>query len=222
MIGNIFGILANFAIDLVSNLGYPGIVLAMAAENLFPPIPSEAIMPLAGYLVTTGRFNFSLTIGFGTLGSLIGAVVLYYFGVWAGNLKFRKFLDRYGRFLMTTSKDLDAAKRWFEKHGEKSVLLCRMVPIVRSVISVPAGFVQMPLKKFMIFTTIGTTVWTTLLTVAGVVLGENWERIGPIMKRFDFLVLGILGAFGFYYVFRKVKRKVQSAKPQRKTQNVSS
>jgi len=205
MIGELLGALTDFAIKLVSDLGYQGIVLAMAAENIFPPIPSEAVMPMAGYLTTTGRFNFWLTILAGVLGSLIGAVVLYYIGVWAGNLAFRSFLDRYGRFFMTTSKELDAAEKWFEKHGEKSVLLCRMIPIVRSIISIPAGFTKMPLKKFMIFTTIGTAAWTTFLTVVGVVLGENWERIGPVMKRFDFVVVGVFVILGGFYVFRKLR-----------------
>ncbi len=215
----ILGALTNFAINLVSHLGYPGIALAMALENIFPPIPSEAVMPMAGYLVTTGRFNIFLTIFFGILGTLAGAVVLYYIGVGAGNLKFRKFLDRYGRFFMTSSKDLEAAERWFEKHGEKSVLLCRMVPIVRSIISVPAGFTKMPLGKFVFFTTIGTTVWTTLLTVTVVVLGENWERVGPIMSKFDFLVVGVLVVVVIYYVFRRAQKskikdqnQVQSSK----------
>ena len=205
MISKILGTLADFAIKLVSDLGYPGIVLAMAAENIFPPIPSEAVMPMAGYLTTTGRFNLWLTILAGVLGSLIGAVVLYYIGVWAGNLAFRKFLDRYGRFFMTTFKDLEAAEKWFEKHGEKSVLLCRMIPIVRSIISIPAGFTKMPLKKFMIFTTVGTAAWTTFLTVVGVVLGENWERIGPIFKKFDVLVMGAAVVSVGYYFLKKFR-----------------
>ena len=203
MISELLGTLADFAIKLVSDLGYPGIVLAMAVENIFPPIPSEAVMPLAGYLTTTGRFNLWLTILAGVLGSLIGAIVLYYLGVWAGNLAFRKFLDRYGRFFMTTSKDLEGAEKWFEKHGEKSVLFCRMIPIVRSIISIPAGFIRMPLKKFMIFTTIGTTAWTTFLTVVGVVLGENWEKIGPMMKKFEFVVIGTAAVLVGYYLFKK-------------------
>jgi len=201
----ILGNLADFAIKLVSDLGYPGIVLAMAVENLFPPIPSEAVMPMAGYLSTTGRFNLGLTIISGVLGSLIGAVALYYIGVWAGNLAFKNFLDRYGRFFMTTSKDLEAAEKWFGKHEEKSVLICRMIPIVRSVISIPAGFIRMPIKKFMVFTTIGTIAWTTLLTIVGAVLGENWERIGPVMKQFEFVIIGAVMLLVGYYVFRKLK-----------------
>jgi len=205
MIGNILGALANFAINLVSNLGYPGIVLAMALENIFPPIPSEVIMPLAGYLTTTGRFNFYLTVAAGVLGSLIGAVVLYYVGIWLGDQRLRKFLDHYGRLLMTTTKDLDAAEKWFNHHGEKSVFLCRMVPIVRSVISVPAGLVKMRIRRFMFLTALGTFLWTTFEAIMGVALGKNWYLIGPVMKKFDFLVVGVFGALVVYYVFRKLK-----------------
>lgn len=218
MIGELLGTLTTFAIDLVSSTGYLGIIMAMAAENIFPPIPSEAVMPMAGYLTTTGRFNLGLTILSGVLGSLIGAVVLYYIGVWAGNLAFKSFLDRYGRFFMTTSKDLEAAEKWFEKHGEKSVLLTRIIPIVRSIISIPAGFIKMPIKKFMIFTTVGTTIWTTFLTVVGVVLGENWDKIGPVMKKLDFLVVGIFVVLVSYYVYRKVSNS-KKAKKAKSSQN---
>lgn len=204
---HILGALANFAINLVSNLGYPGIVLAMAAENLFPPIPSEVIMPLAGYLSTTGRFNFYLVIAAGVLGSLIGAVVLYYVGIWLGDQRLRKFLGHYGRFLMTGTRDLDAAEKWFNHHGEKSVFLCRMVPIVRSVISVPAGLVRMRLRRFMFLTSLGAFLWTTLETVAGAVLGKSWYLIGPWMKRFEFVVVGVFALLGGYYVFKKFKKQ---------------
>ncbi len=202
---HLLGALANFAVNIVSNLGYPGIVLAMALENIFPPIPSEAVMPLAGYLSTTGGFNFYLTIAAGVLGSLIGAVVLYYVGIWLGDRRLRNFLDHYGRLLMTGTKDLDAAETWFNHHGEKSVFLCRMVPIVRSVISVPAGLVKMRLRRFMFLTSLGAFLWTTLEVVAGAALGKSWYLIGPIMKRFDFVVIGVFGVLAVYYVFRKLK-----------------
>jgi len=199
--------LANFAINLVSDLGYPGIVLAMAAENIFPPIPSEAIMPLAGYLTTTGRFNLYLTISAGVLGSLIGAVALYYIGVWLGNRRLREFLDHYGRFLMTTTKDLDTAEVWFNNHGERSVFFARMVPIVRSIISVPAGFVKMRIRNFMFWTSLGTFAWTSLETIAGVILGKSWHLFGSWLKKFDLLVAGVLMGAVFYYVYRKFRAR---------------
>jgi len=215
---HLLGALANLAINLVSNLGYPGVVLAMVLENLFPPIPSEAIMPLAGYLSTTGRFNFYLLIAAGTLGSLLGAIALYYLGVWVGDRRLRKFLDHYGRFLMTTPRDLDAAETWFNHHGEKSVFLARMVPIVRSVISVPAGIVRMRIKKFMFLTSLGAFLWTTLETVAGAVLGKNWYLIGPVMKKFDVIVVGVLGGLVGYYVLRKVKFSTSKSQFSMKSQ----
>ncbi len=201
--------LTQVAIDLVSNFGYPGIVAATFAENIFPPIPSEAIMPLAGYLSTTGRFNFYLAIMAGVFGSLLGAVVLYFLGLWVGDLRLRKFLEHYGRFLLTTPKDLDAAETWFNHHGEKSVFLCRMVPIVRSVISVPAGVVRMRIRRFMFLTSLGAFAWTTIEVVAGAVLGKNWYLIGPWMRRFDVVVVGVLGGLVGYYCFRKLKSMKQ-------------
>jgi len=211
--------LGEFAVNLVSNFGYPGIVAATFAENIFPPIPSEAIMPLAGYLSTTGRFSFYLVIMVGVCGSLLGAVVLYFLGVWVGDLRLRRFLEHYGRFLMTSTKDLDAAETWFNRHGERSVFLCRMVPIVRSVISVPAGVVRMQIRRFMFLTSLGAFLWTTLEVVAGAMLGKNWYLIGPVMKKFDFLVLGVFVILGGYYVFRKILGTRQCQKSNVKSQN---
>ncbi len=199
--------LTGLAIDLVSNLGYPGIIIAMFAENLFPPIPSEAVMPLAGYLTTTGRFNLYLTIAAGVLGSLLGAVALYYIGVWLGDRRLREFLKRYGKFFMTGEKELDSAENWFDRHGEKSVFLARMVPIVRSVISVPAGFVRMRIRKFMFWTSLGTFIWTAAEVIAGVFLGKNWERIGAWMKKADILAVAVLLGLVSYYVFKKLKKR---------------
>jgi membrane protein DedA with SNARE-associated domain len=177
----------------------------MAAENLFPPIPSEAVMPLAGYLTTTGRFNLYWTIGAGVLGSLIGAVALYYIGVWLGDRRLRKFLGRFGKFFMTGEKELDAAEGWFNRHGEKSVFLARMVPIVRSIISIPAGFVRMRIRRFMFWTSLGTFIWTAAETVAGVLLGKNWKRIGAWMEKLDLLVVAIILGLLSWYAFRRFK-----------------
>lgn len=195
--------LTAFAIKLVSDLGYPGIVLVMALENVFPPIPSEAVMPLAGYLITTGRFNFYAAVAAGVLGSLLGALILYYLGVLVGSAKIRLFLQNYGKYLMISTDDLDAAEQWFNRHGEKAVLLARMVPLVRSVISIPAGFIKMPLRRFLLFSTIGIVGWTAFLALVGVVLGKSWSKIGPIMKSLDFLVMGVLLLGLFLYFHRK-------------------
>lgn len=199
--------LTSFAIKLVSDLGYPGIVLVMALENVFPPIPSEAVMPLAGFLVTTGRFNFILAVTMGVLGSLLGGLILYYLGAIIGSQKVRGFIEMYGKYLMISAEDLNAAEQWFNRHGERAVLLARMVPVVRSVISIPAGFIKMPLSRFIIYSTIGIACWTTLLTVVGVVLGNNWEKLSPVLRSFDFIVVGVLLVLLAYYVFKKTKKQ---------------
>lgn len=199
--------LASFAVALVSNLGYPGIVLVMALENIFPPIPSEAVMPLAGFLTTTGRFNLYLAIVAGVLGSLLGGLVLYYLGFWIGGKNIRSFLERYGKYLMVSTGDLNAAEQWFNRYGERAVLFARVVPVVRSIVSIPAGFIKMPLASFILYSTIGITAWTIFLTMLGVFLGKNWERLGPWLKNIDFLVTGaLLAAVSLYFYKRRKNR----------------
>lgn len=199
-------------VKLVSDLGYPGILLVMALENIFPPIPSEAVMPLVGFLSTTGRFNFSLAVIVGVLGSLLGALVLYYLGFFVGSRNIRSFLEKYGKYLMVSTNDLDAAEQWFNRHGEHAVLIARVVPLVRSIVSIPAGFIKMPLAQFILYSTIGITVWTLLLTVVGVVLGENWEKVGPVLKNLDYGIVGVLLVIMVCYLLMR-----RNAKPPRFT-----
>ncbi len=202
-----FEFLVTFAINAVSILGYPGIIAVMALENVFPPIPSEAVMPLAGFLVTTGRFQIVPSIICGVIGSIIGAIVLYYFGVIFSGDKIRNFLDKYGKYFMTTTEDLDAAEKWFANYGHWAVLIARVIPIVRSIISIPAGFTRMPMGKFLALTTLGTTVWTAFLTVLGVILGENWDKVGPTLQKFDYLILVIIAVAVGYYIIHKIQKQ---------------
>ncbi len=202
-----FEFLVTFAIDAVSTLGYPGIISIMALENIFPPIPSEAVMPLAGFLVTTGRFTLLPTIICGVIGSIIGAIILYYFGVIFSGDKIRTFLDNYGKYFMTSTEDLDAAEKWFTNYGYWAVLIARVIPIVRSIISIPAGFTKMPMGKFLALTTLGTAAWTAFLTVLGVILGENWNKVGPTLQKFDYLVLVIIVLGISYYIISKLRAK---------------
>lgn len=202
-----FEFLVTFAINAVSTLGYPGIIAVMALENVFPPIPSEAVMPLAGFLVTTGRFQLIPAIVCGVIGSIIGAIVLYYFGVIFSGDKIRDFLDKYGKYFMTSTEDLDAADKWFSNYGHWAVLIARVIPIVRSIISIPAGFTHMPMGKFLTLTVLGTTVWTAFLTTLGVILGENWNKVGPTLQKFDYLILIIIAAAVGYYIFHKLRKR---------------
>ncbi len=159
--------------DLIDAFGALGVALLMALENLFPPIPSELILPFAGFLVGRGELGFLPALVASTAGSLFGALILYALGRWGG----RKLILRYGRFLRVKEADLDRAEGWFDKYDEWVVLFGRMVPGVRSVVSIPAGMLRTPFLRFVLLTTAGSAAWNTLLLGAGWYLGENWQQI---------------------------------------------
>jgi membrane protein DedA with SNARE-associated domain len=160
----------------------------MFAENLFPPIPSEVILPLAGFLVYQGELRFVPALVVATVGSLAGALVLYALGRWGG----RTLVLRYGRLLRVRESDLDRADAWFDRYGEAVVLLGRMVPGVRSLVSIPAGLAEMPVKRFVVLTVLGSGAWNTLLIGAGWQLGENWSRLSGVVGSVSNAVLAIL------------------------------
>jgi membrane protein DedA with SNARE-associated domain len=184
--------------SLVIGMGYPGIIFVMALENVFPPIPSEAIMPLAGYLAATQPTKFHLlwvTVA-GTIGSVVGAIVLYAFGYWADEPIVRRFLRRFGKFLFISERDLDVAIEWFTRYGDWVIFFGRLVPIIRSLISVPAGFRRegkpMPMGRFLVLTVVGTATWSFLLAYAGMILGEHWELVMGIIDRYEQVVIVVL------------------------------
>ena len=182
--------LTDFARNAVTTAGYPGILAAMVAENLFPPIPSEVVLPLAGYEVSQGSLTFTATVLVATAGSLIGALILYAVGRFGG----RPAVDRWGRLLRVTHADLDRAERWFDRWGDWIVLFSRLVPLIRSVVSVPAGLMRMSVLRFAVLTTIGSLVWNFLLVGAGYQLGARWEQISALIGRWSdvMLVLAVL------------------------------
>jgi membrane protein DedA with SNARE-associated domain len=179
--------------SVIENLSYPGIVFLMLLENVFPPIPSELIMPLAGFISTQGELSFTALVIAGTLGSVAGAIVLYYAGRWIGGERLRHWSGRKGHWVGLSPADFDKSDDWFKRHGAKTVLLGRVIPGVRSLISIPAGVSGMALPVFLLYTTIGSAVWTTALAFAGRLLGRNYEQvehvIGPISTA---VVVGIV------------------------------
>jgi membrane protein DedA with SNARE-associated domain len=203
--------------QIITALGYPGIAFVMFAENVFPPIPSELVMPFAGFLVGRGESNFILAVISGTLGSVLGAVVLYYIGVWAGDAIVRKIIVRYGRILMLSEKDYDRALDFFGRYGSPVVFFGRLIPIIRSLISIPAGMERMPLPKFLFFTALGSAIWTTVLCYAGVILGENWENVLAIVKQYERVVLVLLVVvfIGFvgWLIMRRRRDTIVAVKP---------
>ncbi len=201
--------------QIILALGYPGITLVMLIENLFPPIPSEVVMPFAGFLAAQGKLNLVGAIAAGTIGSVAGAVVLYYIGRWADEPVVRAFLRRWGRYITVTEAELDRVMKVFDKYGQTIVFFGRLIPIIRSLISVPAGMHRMPFGRFLLFTTLGSAIWTTVLAYAGVVLAEHWEQILVYSKQYErvTLVLLVIAGIAFvawriYDVRRQAQRKV--------------
>ncbi|HEX6291533.1 MAG TPA: DedA family protein [Herpetosiphonaceae bacterium] len=207
--GELLGSLGEWIQRIIEGLGYPGIVLVMAAENIFPPIPSELVMPLAGFMAREGTFNIFAVIVAGMLGSVIGALVLYWFGAWANETVIRRFVRRWGRYAFISENDLDVSLGYFNRHGELVIFFGRLIPIIRSLISIPAGMDRMPLSKFLLYTVLGTTIWSAILSYAGWLLQANWQLVLGYVKQYEHLVLALvaLGVVVFLYM-RVVKPRI--------------
>lgn len=187
---------------LLDQLGYVGIALLMFLENVFPPIPSELIMPLAGFDAARGDMNVYLVILSGSVGSLAGATFWYAVGRWIGEDRLKHFASRHGRLLTLSAGEVERVNRWFDAHNEKAVLLGRLVPAVRTLISVPAGIFEMPLSKFLIYSTIGTVAWTALLTFAGYMLGNRYQLVETWINPVSNVVVA---AIVLTYLYRVVR-----------------
>ncbi|MCC6801730.1 MAG: DedA family protein [Anaerolineae bacterium] len=185
---------------LILQLGYPGIATIMLVENLFPPIPSEMVMPFAGFLVGRDELSFVGVWIAGTTGSVLGAVILYYIGMWASNTVVRRFLRRYGNWIGISEADYDRALRFFERYGDVVIFFGRCIPLVRSLISIPAGAHHMPLPRFLLFTALGSAIWSGILGYAGVVLGENWEQILDFIDHYQTLTIIVIAIGGVLLV----------------------
>lgn len=183
--------IVGWVTDLVERLGGPGAGLAVALENLFPPIPSEVILPLAGFAASQGELTLASAVFWTTLGSLVGALVLYGAGVALGRERLRRIVDR---MPLVKLSDVDRAEVWFARHGDKAVLLGRMIPIFRSLISIPAGVERMSLLRFALLTTLGSLVWNTTFVMAGYGLGENWHRVENYVGVFQKVVIVVCAA----------------------------
>jgi membrane protein DedA with SNARE-associated domain len=194
LIEQIIAELARFVIAVISKFGYAGIVVTMAIESACIPLPSEIIMPFSGYLVSTGEFSMLGVTLAGAIGNVIGSIAAYYAGVWGG----RPFAERYGPYLLVSRRDLELADRWFQKYGEAAVLVSRMLPVVRTFISLPAGIAGMNFPRFVIFTFIGAIPWCYGLAYVGLKMGERWEDLRDYFHGFD-LVIGILLAVALIY-----------------------
>jgi membrane protein DedA with SNARE-associated domain len=204
MIARIIELLSVFIVATISKLGYAGIVVLMAIESACIPLPSEIIMPFSGYLVYAGRFNLWAVGAAGAFGCVVGSLLAYWVGMYGG----RPLIEKYGRYILISRHDLDLADRWFDRSGEVIVFASRLLPVIRTFIAFPAGVARMNLKKFVIYTFMGSLPWCLGLAYAGQKLGEQWDK-NPTLKtlfhRFDF-VIGIIGVAAItWWVWRHVK-----------------
>lgn len=180
----------HFIIEFMNSFGYFGVFLLIAIENIFPPIPSEVILLFGGFMTTYTKLNIIFMIISSTLGSLIGAIVLYYIGKIFNKERLKKIISgKIGKILRLKNSDIDKADKWFDTKGNKTVFFCRFIPIVRSLISIPAGMSEMPIIKFLIYTIFGSLIWNTVLIITGKMVGNNWTKILTIFDTYSHIVL---------------------------------
>jgi membrane protein DedA with SNARE-associated domain len=199
-------VFADWAIGLMEALGSVGAGVAVAIENLFPPIPSEVVLPLAGFTASQGTIVLWEVLVWTTVGSVVGALALYGLGAWLGPVRLRRIVDRMP--LMKVS-DVDRTEEWFARHGAKAVFFGRMIPIFRSLISIPAGVQRMPLAKFTLLTAAGSAIWNTVFVMAGFLLGEQWHRIEQYADGLQVIVIGAVIVAVSLFVVARVRQRAR-------------
>lgn len=208
------GGVAQWAVNLMETIGAPGAALAIALENLFPPLPSEVILPLAGFTASQGNFSLASALFWTTLGSVVGAWALYGLGAWLGRARMRTLV---AKVPLVDLEDVDKVEAWFNRHGYKAVFFGRMIPIFRSLISIPAGIERMPVWKFLGLTTAGSLIWNSIFVFAGYYLGENWHIVEEYAGVFQKIVIVVVLAVAVWFVVSKIRshrRKKAAPAPQ--------
>lgn len=199
----------EWILSIMEQLGYWGIALLMFLDNVFPPIPSEIIMPSAGYSASQGQLLLSGVIVAGCIGSLLAAALLYWIGYQFKPEHIFKWLDRYGKYLFIKARDVEKSLHWFEQYGHRIVFFGRMIPAVRSLISIPAGMSRMPFWKFMFFSGLGTMIWTTFLAMVGYYFGENQALMHQIFSQVGSVILVIVTVIIAWLLYRRYLRKMR-------------
>ncbi len=192
--------------SFINQTGYVGIFLLMMAESALIPIPSEVTMPFAGFLASTGVFNFWLVVFIGALANLVGSLLAYALGFWGEETVLHLLIKKYGKFLLISIDEYYHAEKWFRKYGEKIVFFSRILPIIRTFISLPAGVAEMNIWKFSAFTFVGSLIWSMFLTYIGLTLGKNWHSIEGVYRKFEYLIIAVFLALVIFYIYRKLKK----------------
>jgi membrane protein DedA with SNARE-associated domain len=204
--------LVDWVTSVVETLGYGGVAFLVALENLFPPIPSEVVLPLAGFVAANGDASFWGMVAAATIGSMVGAFLLYGISAAIGPVRLRALVVRYGKWFRLDEADLDRTEEWFDRRANSAVLICRCIPLMRSLISIPAGFRRMSLVPFTLYTLLGSLVWNVLLVGAGYLLGERWSQVEQPLDLFkNAVLLAIAAAIGWYVWRRFVRPRMRGA-----------
>jgi membrane protein DedA with SNARE-associated domain len=199
--------LENWIIEIMNSYGYIGILFLIALENIFPPIPSEVILTFSGFLTTTSDVTVLGVIIFSTLGSVVGAIILYGIGRILDVERLEKIVERWGHLLRLTKKDIQKADAWFRRIGVWAVLIGRLVPLVRSLISIPAGMARMNFSIFLFFTTIGSLIWNSVLVNLGAALGSSWDTIAGYIEAYSHIVVILLAVLFMLFIVWFIKSR---------------
>ena len=203
MVEQILTVLVAFIEKFITTFGAFGISILMAIESCNIPLPSEAILPFAGYLVTIGKIpNIHVAAFFGAIGCVIGSIPSYYLGYFGG----RTFFEKYGKYVLVSKKDLEEADKWVDKYGDWAFFFCRMLPVVRTFISLPAGMLRARKRTFFILTFLGSLIWSYLLVYVGIILGENFKTLKHIWHKFDAVIIAVCVVLGVAYIYKHIKK----------------
>jgi membrane protein DedA with SNARE-associated domain len=197
----------DWLVNIITTVGYPGVALSVFIESFFAPIPSEIILPFSGFVASSGALNIYWVIVVATIAAYLGTLPFYFIGMW-GEKVMLKFLNRYGKYLFIEKEDVDWAFGLFKKHGNKIVFIGRLIPIVRTLISFPAGVAKMKFIIFSIYTLLGALTWNTLLAYGGYLLADSWDLVGGIVSKYENVILVIVAIIVAIYILRGILRRV--------------
>lgn len=206
IIVNMLESVANWVINVISTLGYPGIVITMAIESALIPLPSEIIMPFSGFLASTGKFDLNLVALSGAIGNVLGSLVAYGIGFYGHEKLVRRFIRKFGKWILISEQELDETEKLLHRFKDLVVLGSRVIPGIRTVISLPCGFAKLPLGRFIVLTFFGSLIWSYFLAWIGFVLGENWDTLGPYFHKLDAVIVGVIALAVGWYIYHKVKK----------------
>ena len=203
IIHTILSKMTEMAVNVISSMGYFGVFFLMALESTMIPLPSELVMPFAGYLAYQGVFNIYVVCIVSAVGTVFGSLFSYYIGKYGGE----PFLEKYGKYFLINKDDLKKTHKYFQKHGEKTIFISRFIPVVRHLISIPAGIAEMDLKKFVLYTFLGGLIWNTFLAYLGYLLGKNWELVHEYTRPLSYFMVVVILAGVAYFVYKHLYHK---------------